>query len=266
MNTQNEMHLEETGSGPALVLIHGFPGNAKDWRHVIPILAQHHRVIVPDLLGFGQSSKPTTFAELWAEAQAEALSAALNQRGVREFALVGHDYGGPVAVLLASQRNEDVTHIVLSSCNVFRDPPLQLPMRLLPYPIIGKAIETTLFSAPAIEFMGKMGTQTATLHPVSNTAEEVRSIRLIFANALRDLTHTFGVVQDHLPSLTMPVLVAWGDHDSFFPLAHARRVTESLPLAQLTIYERIGHFPHIEAASAYAKDILQHLTTVAPTL
>lgn len=252
--TTNGMFVRESGQGTPVVLVHGFPGNARDWERVAGTLAASHRVIQPDLLGFGQSTKPASFEEVWVEAQAAALAAQIDARGVERFALVGHDYGGPVAVALAARRPQRVTHLVLSACNVFRDPPLQPPMRLLPVPGVGRVVEAGLFSAQAIKMMGKSGTRQGNVYPVTNPPDELRSLRLIFANGLRDLER-FGVVEDALPRLTMPVLVAWGERDPFFSTAHAQRITASVPHGRLKVYPRVGHFPHIEATAHYAADI-----------
>ncbi len=258
--TNNGMFVRESGQGKPVVLVHGFPGNAQDWGRVAAALAASHRVIQPDLLGFGQSVKPSSFAEVWVEAQVAALEAQLDARKIERFALVGHDYGGPVAVALAARRAERVTHLVLSACNVFRDPPLQPPMRLLPVPGFGRVVEAGLFSSLAIKLMGKSGTRQGDVYPVTNPPDELRSLRLIFATALRDLEH-FGVVEDALPSLTMPALVAWGERDPFFPIAHAQRITASVPRGQLQVYPGVGHFPHIEAAAQYAADIHDLIVT-----
>ena len=53
-------------------MVHGFPGNAHDWDRVAHMLSTSHRVIQPDLLGFGQSAKPTRFEDVWVHAQATA--------------------------------------------------------------------------------------------------------------------------------------------------------------------------------------------------
>lgn len=168
------------------------------------------------------------------------------------FALVGHDYGGPVA--LAARQPERVSHLVLSACNVFRDPPLQPPMRLLPAPGIGRVVEARLFSVPAVRMMAKSGTRLGDIYPAANPPEELRSLRLIFANGLRGLER-FGGVEDALPGLRMPVLVAWGERDPFFVVAHAKRVAASVSQGRLALYPGVGHFPHIEVAAQYAADI-----------
>lgn len=252
--------VQDVGDGPPIVLIHGFPGNAADWAHVATRLSPHHRVLIPDLLGFGRSDKPAGFNDLWVDAQAAAIAASLAQHGVtREVTLVGHDYGGPVAVTIAARYPGLVSGLVLSACNVFRDPELQLPMRLLPTPVLGSLIESVLFSAFAIRMMGATGTRSRHATPTGNTANEVRAIRTIFATALRALDQSFGPVQDSFQQLAIPVLVAWGDRDPFFSVRHARRVAAALPQTTLQLFPNVGHFPQLEVAEAYVAAIRTHV-------
>ena len=51
-------HIVEAGEGPPVILLHGFPETGYAWRFQIPVLAQHYRVIVPDLRGYGETEKP----------------------------------------------------------------------------------------------------------------------------------------------------------------------------------------------------------------
>lgn len=87
-----DVHLYEAGEGPPVVLLHGWPQDAASWRYVIPLLADRHRLIAPDLRGFGQSGAPArgyngeTFG-----ADAIALLDALE---IERAHLIGHDWGG----------------------------------------------------------------------------------------------------------------------------------------------------------------------------
>ncbi len=248
------IHITEYGrDGQAVVLLHGFPGNATDWQAVAQRLSADHRVLVPDLLGFGQSDKPDSFAELWVDVQARAILTALDAHDVTTFTLVGHDYGGPVALTIAVAQPQRVMQLVIGSCNAFKDPSLQPPMRMLGIPLVGSMVEAMLFAPVSIELMGKTGTRSA--KPTKNPRDEVRAIRTIFATALRNLPGTFGQVEQRLPAIRMPTLVIAGDHDPFFPAAHAQRLAQALPNATLHIYENVGHFPHIERPKRYAGDV-----------
>jgi pimeloyl-ACP methyl ester carboxylesterase len=108
-----DLHVAEAGSGPPLLLLHGWPQHWWSWRRVIPLLAGDHRLIVPDLRGFGWSDAPghgydpETFAS-----DAVALIDAL---GLDRVGVVGHDWGGFTAYLLGLHRPDLVTGLVC--CN-----------------------------------------------------------------------------------------------------------------------------------------------------
>jgi haloacetate dehalogenase len=102
--------------GTPVVLLHGFPQTRRIWRHVAPRLAAAgHRVVVPDLRGYGASPKPespdgTLYAKRAMAGDVVALMAAL---GAERFAIVGHDRGARVAYRLALDAPEHVTRVAL---------------------------------------------------------------------------------------------------------------------------------------------------------
>src|SRR3954454_19764059 len=89
-------YREAGDSGPVLLLIHGITGNAKQWDDVMPMLAQHSRVIAPDLLGHGQSAKPRGDYSLGA--YAAGIRDLLVALGHRRATVVGHSLGGGIAM------------------------------------------------------------------------------------------------------------------------------------------------------------------------
>jgi pimeloyl-ACP methyl ester carboxylesterase len=107
------MHYASAGdAGLPVVLLHGFPQTWYEWRDVIPGLAARHRVIAPDLRGLGQSSRP---AEGYAKTRvAEDVWELMHDTlGHERFAVVGHDWGGPVAYALAAAYRDAVSHLAI---------------------------------------------------------------------------------------------------------------------------------------------------------
>ncbi|QCB94710.1 alpha/beta fold hydrolase [Cellulomonas shaoxiangyii] len=109
------LHAAVAGSGPAVVLLHGFPQTHVMWRHVAADLAADHTVICPDLRGYGDSDKPAgadedTYAKRTMAADVVALTAAL---GHDRFALAGHDRGALVAVRAGLDHPDAVTHLLV---------------------------------------------------------------------------------------------------------------------------------------------------------
>jgi pimeloyl-ACP methyl ester carboxylesterase len=107
------VHLAEAGSGPPLLLLHGWPQHAEVWRRVADLLADDFRLLMPDLRGFGRSAvpaggyNPQQFAD-----DAVALLDALE---LERIGVIGHDWGGFAAYLLGLGRPERTTGIVV--CN-----------------------------------------------------------------------------------------------------------------------------------------------------
>lgn len=101
-------HYVEAGRGEPLVLIHGFPQNWYMWRKLIPELAKHFRVIVPDMRGAGWSDAP---ADGYGKAQiADEIAAFMDAVGAPRAKVMGHDWGGFVGFMLALRHPEKVDH------------------------------------------------------------------------------------------------------------------------------------------------------------
>ena len=103
----------DEGEGEALLLIHGMAGSSQTWRAIMPQLAKKYRVIAPDLLGHGQSSKPRTDYSLGAFAV--GLRDLLDELGVESATIVGHSLGGGVAMQFLYQHPDYCRRLVLIS-------------------------------------------------------------------------------------------------------------------------------------------------------
>ena len=88
------LHVLEEGSGPAVVLCHGFPGLGYSWRHQLPALAAAgFRAIAPDLRGFGRSSAPSDPADYDRAHTAADMAGLLDALGIEQAVFAGHDFG-----------------------------------------------------------------------------------------------------------------------------------------------------------------------------
>ncbi|AXQ31600.1 alpha/beta hydrolase [Solimonas sp. K1W22B-7] len=106
-----QLHYLRAGSGPAVVLLHGYAQTSRMWLPLIPELAKTHTVIAPDLRGAGGSSKPESgYTKKNMAQDIHALTAAL---GFHQVKIVGHDIGLMVAYSYAAQYPDDVDRIVL---------------------------------------------------------------------------------------------------------------------------------------------------------
>jgi pimeloyl-ACP methyl ester carboxylesterase len=93
-----ELEVWEAGTGPAVVLLHGFPELAYSWRHQVPALAAAgFRVIAPNQRGYGQSSRPHEIEAYDIDALASDVVGLMDALGVEQGVVIGHDWGAPVA-------------------------------------------------------------------------------------------------------------------------------------------------------------------------
>ena len=107
-----QLHYVTAGAGFPVVLLHGWPQSWYAWRHVLPTLAAKYRVIAPDLRGLGDSSRPldgydkkTIAHDIWRLLH--------DHLGLKQFMLVGHDWGGPTAYALSAAHPEAVRKLAV---------------------------------------------------------------------------------------------------------------------------------------------------------
>jgi pimeloyl-ACP methyl ester carboxylesterase len=106
----------DEGDGPAVVLLHGFPDSADEWRLQIPVLVEAgFRVIAPDLRGFGQTDKPIGVDNYVIFNAVADVGGIMNELGVERTSVVGHDFGAGVAWMFATAEPARVEKLVVVS-------------------------------------------------------------------------------------------------------------------------------------------------------
>lgn len=247
---------QRAGHGPTVMLLHGIPGSAASWASTVDLLPDSLDVVVPNLLGFGGSDRPLAIDDLHAAAQAEALAGLVDELGLGSFALVGHDFGGPVAIALSSIRREHVAAVGLLAANVFPDTVIPFPLSMTTLPVVGALSRRVLFSSPSLRMMLRQGTGAGASPPDPATylgdRGQQRSIATIFGESLARLEELYRPIESQLEALTCPTFVGWGDRDPFLSVTHARR-TAAAARTTLRLYARAGHFlPHERPAEVAA--------------
>jgi len=109
-----ELHVAELGSGPPVLLLHGFPAYWQDWQGVMEALAAAgFRAIAPDMPGYGQSGRPAQVLDYRLPLLAADIAGLIRALGLSKVPVVGHDWGGPVGYCLASEFPELVERLVV---------------------------------------------------------------------------------------------------------------------------------------------------------
>lgn len=122
-------NVVDVGSGPAVLLLHGFPNNSTDWRYQIPPLVNAgYRVIAPDLLGLGKSDKPLPPENYTTARDADRALELLSILGIQRARVVGHDRGGGASWYIAAHhpdRVEQLVALTVGHSNAGRNPTIE---------------------------------------------------------------------------------------------------------------------------------------------
>jgi len=246
INDGRTLSIHEQGAGPVVVLLHGIPGSAASWADVAKRLAPRHRVLVPDLIGFGESSRSSDARQLHARGQAEALLQALDALSIEQATFVGHDFGGPVALSLWARSPGRMASLVLLATNAFTDTPIPFPLSATTWPLVGGLARAALFSPSSLRMMLRQGLGKPRVRIDAMAAvgdrEQARAIATIFSASLTRLAELYGPIEQALSTVSVPAFVAWGDRDPFFSVEQGRRTARAIAGSRFELFEGAGHF------------------------
>jgi pimeloyl-ACP methyl ester carboxylesterase len=262
------------GRGPALLLIHGIGDCSDTWRELIPQLARNHTVIAPDLLGHGRSDKPR--ADYSVAAYANAMRDLLTLIGVDRATVVGHSFGGGVAMQFAYQYPERCERLVLVSTggvNAEIHPVLRLAAApnadfLLPLLQLPGARAAGWCMFKLLELLGTdTGRDAEHLLALFDALPDATT-RRAFVRALRSAVDWRGQAITMLDrcylASPIPTLLVWGERDAVIPSRHAHIAHRGMPGSRLEVFEGVGHFPHLSDGARFLAVIRDFLATTAP--
>ncbi|MDO6442046.1 alpha/beta fold hydrolase [Marinobacter sp. 2_MG-2023] len=226
----------DQGEGTPLILLHGIPMSGLLWRKIIPQLAQTHRVIVPDMLNYGESDKPLD-ADVSIAAQSTILLGLMDALGVRCADLVAHDIGGGVAQILAVNHPERINRLVLADAVCFDSWPIP-DFKPLQEPGAEDQMSVQELEQMLRDFLPKG------MHDESHATSELADIvvhpwqgetgkRAFFRN-LRRLNPEYTLaIADELKNIPHETLVLWGQHDKFQKPEYAEKLKGAIPNTRL---------------------------------
>jgi magnesium chelatase accessory protein len=253
----------ETGpnDAPALFLLHGTGASGHSFRLTIPRLAEHHRVIVPDLPGHGCSA--TGFSgKLGLDAMAADLWALCDTLSIRPQAIIGHSAGAAIGLRMAETRPTQVIGIN-AALGEFDGAAGLL------FPIMAKGLANLPFAATAITaFFGRPGTVERILAGTGSPLDpEGRAMYLRLVRDPDHVTGALGMMADwrlqgllsRLPMLQSPVHLIATDDDRAVPPQVSQDAAKRLPNARLTLLPDLGHLPQEETPDGLSALILDSL-------
>ena len=249
-----KLFYEDEGQGPPVLLIHGFGTSSYTWRYIIPALVLKHRVIAVDLKGFGQSDKPFD-ARYSVLDQAELLAQFIEDHDLRDLTIVGHSFGGGVALRLALDHDTRlagrIKKLVLLDSIAY---PQHIPVffRLLDMPFVShlgvRMVPPTVQTRVALQIAyfdddkidpEEVETYAAPLKTAAGKHAIIYSARQIMPDDIDTIAESYS-------SITLPTLILWCDHDRIVPLEIGLKLRRALPNSTLRLVPDCGHMPQEE--------------------
>lgn len=243
----------EAGSGKPLVLVHGLNHWSGVWKFNIAPLSKDYRVIIPDMVGHGDTDKP----------QDESYDSAFTvsgwpislKRWTQDAALVGNSLGGGVSFGYVATHPNSITHLILLASGGFSKP-LCIELRLLTLPIIDRFIarpsynNSLIFWEKCLADHDRIPEELVIEHferekdplgriPFIRTIKQNIDLRGIKDQILRR-------TEDLAPNVKIPILIVWGEDDQVSPIPEKEDILKHFPHAQFETIPNCGHTPMIE--------------------
>jgi pimeloyl-ACP methyl ester carboxylesterase len=243
-----ETNYKIGGEGENFLILHGWNGSSDSWKKIIEILEIKYKVVCPDFPGFGKTEIPkipwslNDFVE-WLKEFTEKLN-------LKEFFLLGHSFGGRVAIKFSISYPEKIKKLILVSSGGIKQKWGLKEKIVFQLAKVGNAIFS---KRPFFRF--KDGARNF-FYRVVRIKDYARA-RGIMKETMKKI-----VAEDLLPKLSKiqkETLIIWGEKDKILPLKYAFIFKENIENSKLEILPRIGHSPHLEDPEKLAEILISNL-------
>ncbi len=256
-----KIHAQTFGEGPDVVLIHGASGNMRDFTFSLAgKLQDRYRVTVLDRPGLGWSTRPEGYGGAWNRAgesprlQAQILRKATDMLGVQNPLVVGHSFGGAVAMAWALEFPDDTAGLVMLGAVSHPWPGdlnWQYPVNASPaggalfVPLISAFVPTSYIENVVESIFEPQSAPDGYIDHVGTGLSLRRSAMRANARQVNGLRPHIVEMSDDYPDLKLPIEVLHGDADTIVPLdIHSIPLSQRVDTAILTVLEGVGHMPH----------------------
>lgn len=245
-----EVNYKIAGSGPALLILHGWGGSSGSWLKIQEsVSSRGFCVISPDFPGFGKSKTP---ANPWTVGNyVEWLAEFTNLLNLKSFSILAHSFGGRVAIKFINAHPQKVNKLILVGSAGIKPKP---------------GIRTR-----AIFSLARIGNALFTPKILARFKDGARNVFYVFLRN-RDYVKANGTMREtikkvlaedlleDLPYIQTKTLILWGEKDKLVPLKYARVFQGKIKGAELKVMPGIGHSPHLEVPEELSGIILNFLS------
>jgi pimeloyl-ACP methyl ester carboxylesterase len=247
----------QKGQGRALVFLHSILNSARSFRHVFDTLALTNRVIVPDLIGYGASSKPMKF-DYSLDSLADFVGNFFVTLKIKTCVLGGVSSGGALAMKIALKYPEKIEKLILVDS-------AGLPSRAKKKNLLGIKTDTdiiSLFESPAD--LINIYLNQFNLDEAVSIEDRMNYLSTVMKKSVPECTDNIlkanGMFQvDGIDQITAPTLIVWGERDKLLPKSQAERFTRMIKDSRYVMIPEAGHLPHEESPEDFNTVILDFL-------
>jgi pimeloyl-ACP methyl ester carboxylesterase len=246
----SQLNYIAEGTGPPAILIHGNPATHSLWRPFVKRVADVRRTYAMDLPGFGGSPAPDDLGGYALEALAATVLRFADLRGIGRFDLVGHSFGGGIAITLAAMAPERVRTLAAITPLPDRAPPLA---NLLNLPLTERAALALWRTAPRRVRYGFSRRWTRVSYGAGYTADRGREVAAEAAgeNTVRTMCRlmtsvdytAYRAAMERVQAADMPLLLVGAGRDRVIPERLFADVRARMPRAACHIFPESGHVP-----------------------
>lgn len=249
------------GDAPVLLLLHGFGGDKTNWMRMARPLTEKYRIVVPDLPGFGESTRlPNASYDL--VSQAERIDAFTRALGLPAHHVAGNSMGGNLAGAYAVRFADRVLSVAfIANAGIKSPKESELSVRL-------SHQENPLLPKTADEFEKMMDLifverPWAPAPVMRYFAEQSLKNRDFNNKVWRDIMiEKPYAVQTELEQISQPTLILWGDRDRLLDVSSIEVMKPALPFARVVVMKDCGHIPMLERPEETARHYLSFLTAI----
>lgn len=230
------IHYEVLGHGRPVIFLHGWAGSWRYWVPSMQTVAYEHRAYAFDFWGFGDSAKNQAYYGL--ESQTDLLEDFVHQLGIiGQVALVGHGFGGMIAIQYALRNREKVSKLMLVNCpangNFNHRIMSETPMGLIDW----------VYPAEKDHEAVSLEAQKADQQAIVRSTQDFETLS----------------VYGKLPSLLMPTLIVYGANDPLVPIPSDLQPEEFPPSMGVFVFNDSGHYPMVDEDSQFSRLLRQFL-------
>ncbi len=252
MNFQgHQTYVIDKGSGSTIMLIHGLGADSSRFQNNIDVLAQSHRVIAIDLLGFGRSDKPDIAYHI--QLFVEQIKAVLDDRAIDKVTLIGNSMGALVSLQFVKQNPERVNGLVLVA-----------PAFVFGLPAEVSAEKLARAAAPSTQdemtqYLDRIYHRVVSNETIQTELRYKQSIG--DSKTIQRVAESLGANLDvftpqSIASITTPTLLIHGESDGVVPVSLSQKLVELMPDARLVEFSKSGHWPQLEQADMFNEHVL----------